>query len=386
MSNTRAELSDTADASLSFWDDKPLLQKIVSIAPNILYVFNQKTQTNEFINSSLGASMGYSGEEIAAMGAEFMPRICHPEDLPKIQAYFQKLHLMHDGDVSQIEYRMKHKDGRWRWMLSNDAIFDRDENGAILRFIGVATDITSRKEAEERARAEKRAADAANDELQAFAYSVSHDMKAPTNTLHLLLSELLSQHDEQLDADARELVDLSIDMVHKMQDLVEDVLGYTRVIGSDAAFETVDLEPLVDNVIQKLAADIKEAGAKINVGNLPSVRANAVQMQAYLQDVIGNALKYKSQDRELIVNIADTTHRNSARASISISDNGIGISSTNHNRIFGMFKRLHLDEDIPGTGLGLALCHRVAMNHGGRVAVNSTLGIGSTFTLDLEKP
>lgn len=386
MSASDAELTDTADTSPSFWDDKPLLQKIVSIAPNILYVFNQKTQTNEFINSSLGASMGYSGDEIAAMGADFMPQVCHPEDLPRIHTYFSKLHLMRDGEVSQIEYRMKHKNGQWRWMLSHDAIFDRDENGAILRLIGVATDITDRKEAEERALAEKRAADAANEELRTFAYSVSHDMKAPTNTLQLLLSELLDHHSDGLDPEAHKLVDLSLGMTQKMQNLVEDVLAYTRIIGSEANLEDVPLGPLVDIVTQNLSADIQEAGATIEVSMMPVVRGSAIQLQAYLQNIISNALKYRQKDGTPVVRVTDTTAPGDARISIAISDNGIGIAKANQNRIFGMFKRLHLDDDIAGTGLGLALCQRVAMNHASTIALKSAPGAGSTFTIELDRP
>ena len=170
-------LSEVAFSGLAAWEAKPFLEKVTGIVPGIIYVFNQQTQSNEYTNRSLGAALGYSSDEIQVLGAEFMPRLCHPEDLPKMFAYFEGLRQMKDGEVSQLEYRIKHKKGGWVWLLSHDTIFERDEAGAVLRHIGVAADITAQKEAEERALAEKRAADAANEELRSFAYSVCHDLK-----------------------------------------------------------------------------------------------------------------------------------------------------------------------------------------------------------------
>lgn len=387
MQESRAVPVQQVQVGLPFWDDKPLLQKIINFAPNILYVFNQQTKENEFINKSLGASMGYEAAEISAMGADFMPMLCHPEDLPKVHAHFKRLHAMGDGETAHVEYRMKHKDGQWRWMLSHDSVFDRDARGDVLRLVGVATDITARKAAEDAALQQKRAADMANEELRSFAYSVSHDLKAPANTLHLLLSELLTQYDgARDDADIHALFELSLGTIQKMQGLIEDVLDYTRVIGSEAVFDRVPLAPLLADIQQTLAADIKLSGATIIAEELPVVWGNRAQLRAYFQNVISNAIKFRRDGVPVVVTISDVTAPQDMRISIAVSDNGLGIAQKNHARIFGMFKRLHLEEEIAGTGLGLALCHRVAVNHGGRVDLCSAPGKGSTFTLDLARP
>lgn len=329
--------------------------------------------------------MGYTADEIQGLGAEFLPRICHPEDLPKLQTYFQAFEAMKDGDVAQIEYRMKHKDGKWRWMLSNDTVFDRGPSGSVVRMLGAATDITARKSAEDMIAAEKNAADDANEELRAFAYSMSHDMKAPSNTLDLLLSELRERHASDLKPEARELVDLSRDVVRKMQHLIEDVLDYTRVIGTEMDFEEVPLSPLVADVELRLAADLREADATLTVGTLPVVSGSPLQLSGYLQNIIGNALKYREPSRPLEIRIEAVSEADDPRIRLTVTDNGIGISKADQERIFGMFKRLHLDDEVPGTGLGLALCKRVAVNHGGDIVVRSAVGQGSTFEIDLER-
>jgi len=251
--------------------------------------------------------------------------------------------------------------------------------------LGAATDITARKSAEDMIAAEKNAADDANEELRAFAYSMSHDMKAPSNTLDLLLSELRERHASDLKPEARELVDLSRDVVRKMQHLIEDVLDYTRVIGTEMDFEEVPLSPLVADVELRLAADLREADATLTVGTLPVVSGSPLQLSGYLQNIIGNALKYREPSRPLEIRIEAVSEADDPRIRLTVTDNGIGISKADQERIFGMFKRLHLDDEVPGTGLGLALCKRVAVNHGGDIVVRSAVGQGSTFEIDLER-
>ncbi|MEM7507710.1 MAG: ATP-binding protein [Pseudomonadota bacterium] len=379
-------LKEVSEAGLAAWDAAPFLHKVTGIVPGIIYVFNQKTQSNEYTNRSVGGSMGYTSREIQEMGAELMPRICHPDDLPKMGAYFETLRDMADGEVSSLEYRMRHKNGGWVWLLSYDTVFERDVDGNVLRHIGVATDITAQKEAEALALQEKRAADAANEELRAFAYSMSHDMKSPANTLHLLLNEIRESHSERLDADAAQLLDLSLQTVGRMQNLVEDVLHYTRIIGETAALETVALTEVLEDVCANLAGEIGESGSRVEIGDLPAVRGNAAHLRILFQNLIANSLKYGRDGVAPVVQVAAGKTSSDRMLSIDVTDNGIGIPVRNRERIFKMFKRLHSDVDIPGTGLGLAICRRIALGHGGHISVNSTEGQGSVFTVTLKRP
>ncbi len=130
------------------WEADAFLAKITKVIPGIVYVFNQKTQSNEYTNTTLADILGYSSAELIELGDALFPTLCHPDDLPRIGEYFASLQHLVDGTTVSIEYRMRHKSGHWVWLLSNDTVFDRDEDGAVHRHIGVATDISQQKTSE----------------------------------------------------------------------------------------------------------------------------------------------------------------------------------------------------------------------------------------------
>ena len=386
MPETPTLLEEVARAGLASWDAKPFLEKVTDIVPSIIYVFNQQTQSNEYTNRSLGTAMGFSPEEIQELGAAFMPTLCHPDDLPRMALYFENLRQMKDGEVSQFEYRMKHRNGGWTWLLSYDTIFERDETGAVLRHIGVAADITKQKEAEELALAQKRAADAANEELGAFAYSISHDLKSPSNTLNMLLDEFKHSHGDGLNADGMELIDLSLRTVGRMRGLIEDVLEYTRVIGQEPETSSVSLAGILPAIVDDLNGLIASTGGRIQVEDLPVVKGNARQLGILMQNLLSNALKFHRADVAPEVRVFESSRPTDSMISITVSDNGIGIEKSHQDRIFGMFQRLHHEDDFGGIGLGLSICRRIAITHGGDIGVTSTPGEGSVFTITLPRP
>lgn len=379
----RTILKDIASSGLLAWDAAPFLQKVTDVAPSIIYVFNQKTQSNEYSNRSLGAALGYSADEILEMGANMMPLLCHPADLPRVGAHFETIKTLNDGEVAQIEYRMKHQDGFWSWLLSYDTIFDRDATGSVLRHIGVASDISAQKAAEERAVAERQKAETTNEELRAFSYSMSHDMRSPSNTLNLLLTEFLETHGETLDPDALKLVGMALDTVDRMSLLVDDVLSYTRMVNHNLFVETVDMNTLVHNVVQDLQALIQTKAAIVDISDLPNVKADRMQIQVLLQNLVENAIKFHAPNMQPHVSISATVQDGGQSYAIVVADNGIGIKTDKHEQVFTMFKRLNAQADYSGTGLGLAICRRIAANHASKIVLVSSPGSGATFSIEL---
>jgi len=308
--------------------------------------------------------------------------IIHPDDLRTTIENFEA-HCADPSHPYDQVVRYRHADGSTIWVRCR-GIAIRDDAGRPIRLLGAHTDITAAKRAEERAQAERRKLEVVNEDLRAFAYGVSHDLKAPANTLSMLLGALAETQPETLSRDQRELVDMAQTTVGRMQSLIEELLRYSRLFGDPPASALVDLAHIVDEVLEDLGSDIANAKASISIGVLPSVPGHATQLRALFQNLIANALKYRDPARDLAISI-QTGGGSGDMIDIRVSDSGIGIDPDDFERIFRLFQRLHLDDDIPGTGLGLTLCRKIALNHHGQLRVESMLGQGSMFILTLPR-
>ncbi len=286
-----------------------------------------------------------------------------------------------DHPYDQI-VRYRHADGSTVWIRCRGLAI-RDATGKPVRMLGAHTDMTPVKRSEENARAGWRAAETANAELKSFAYSVSHDMKAPTNTLKLLMNELTVLASDTLDEDAKDVLQMSMQTVDRMQDLIEDVLDYTRIIGKPLVYGPVDLNDCIKTVMADLSADIIEKEAEIHVGELPVINGLQSQMNVFLQNMITNALKFHKPGTKPQLRITSSRDIDNELVLITFVDKGIGIAPHNQDRIFTLFQRLHGHDEIAGTGIGLPMCQRIALNHRGDLTIDSALGKGATFTLAL---
>lgn len=378
-------LEAVALAGLSAWDAAPFLKKVTDVVPNIIYVHNQETQSNEYSNHSMATSLGYSSKEVREFGPNILSLLCHPDDIGRIGSHLEKLRKLDDGKVLSIEYRTRHKLGYWVWMLSHDTVFDRDEDGNVIRHIGVASDITAQKVAKERAVAAQLRAEATNDELRAFSYSMSHDLKSPSNTLHLLLTELLDTHGATLDPDAGNLVDMALATVDRMGQLIDGVQHYTHVVGQDIAVGPFDLNEILAEVVFDLKASIRSKDAVIEIADLPTVLGDRTQIRIFFRNLIENALKFHPVAARPHVWVNASEEEDSNDISITVQDNGIGIEPGKHEQVFTIFKRLNSETDFSGTGLGLAICRRIAVNHGSIITLVSNPGEGAAFSIRLPR-
>ncbi len=385
MSNSQSILDGIAAAGLSHWDAAPFLQKVTDIAPSIIYVFNQLTQSNEYSNHSLGASLGYSTRDVQEMGDALIPTICHPDDLAGVVTHFERIRSLQDGEVITVEYRVRHQQGRWVWLLSYDTVFDRDPDGKVIRHIGAASDITAQKEAEEQAKSEAIRAQMTKDELCAFSYALSHDMKSPSNTLCLVLTELLEAHGPTLDPDATQLIEMALSTADGMGQMLDNVQNYTRVVNQDTNIEAVALTPLVNKVISDIQCKPPQQEAIFYVHDLPKVRADPVQMVILFQNLIANAIAFARPGQSPEITISALHDPNDKQVTICVADNGIGIPADQHEKIFTIFKRLNPRSQSNGSGLGLPICRRIATNHGSNISLVSLPGQGSAFSMGLTK-
>ncbi len=215
-----------------------------------------------------------------------------------------------------------------------------------------------------------------NADLERFAYSASHDLQEPIRNVAIYTEILAMRYGKVLDGDGMEFLTNVRAAATRMQTLVHDLLAYTQAASiTDESPEPCDATAALDAVLQNLAPSVPAGGA-ITHASLPLVRIGAVHLQQMFQNLISNAIKYR-RDEPLRVNV-------SARLSgeswlFSVRDNGIGIAADYREQIFGIFKRLHTQQQYPGTGIGLAICQRIAERYRGRIWVESELGRGSTF-------
>jgi light-regulated signal transduction histidine kinase (bacteriophytochrome) len=197
------------------------------------------------------------------------------------------------------------------------------------------------------------------------------------------LTELLETHGSTLNPDALMLVEMARTTANGMGNMVDDVLGYTKVVNQELILQKVHLNTVVDDVVADLDAPIRSAQAVIEHGPLPVVCADPAQMRILLQNLIENALKFKARGVAPHVKITASEPQGDGAVAVTVKDNGIGIDPLKHEKIFTIFKRLNAGTDYAGTGLGLAICRRIAANHGGKITLVSHPGAGSAFTIGL---
>lgn len=279
--------------------------------------------------------------------------------------------------------RYRHADGSTVWVRCR-GIAIRDASGKAIRMLGAHNDLTKVKAAEEDAKRALREAAAANDELSAFAYGISHDLKSPSNTVRMLLEELRNSDDSNLTQDQLELLGMAQSTMERMGGLVADLLNYTGLIGEEVKRERINLRNIAEDTRQSLHALITQTGASVRYAdNLPCVFGSHAQIHALIQNLIENAIKYRHPERtpEIMISAIDKLDHNTT--GFVIQDNGVGIPARYQDRIFDMFKRLHRNDEVPGIGMGLTLARRVVHNHGGDLKVSSEEGQGSSFKVIL---
>jgi signal transduction histidine kinase len=214
-----------------------------------------------------------------------------------------------------------------------------------------------------------------NDELRRFASVVSHDLQEPLRMVTSYMQLLERSLGENVTTDQREYLNYAIDGGRRMGELIQDLLAYSRVSAADPHREVIDFNEILNDVRVHLHASIEETGASITSSKLPSLSADCSQIRQLFQNLLANAIKYRS-DKPPVIKIA--SKRVDGYWLFSFSDNGMGIDPEHRHRIFEMFSRVH-DRTVPGTGIGLAICQKVVERLGGTIWVDSTPGQGSTF-------
>jgi PAS domain S-box-containing protein len=306
----------------------------------------------------------------------------HPEDRPGTMREFNRLIL--GSTTEQFSNRCRCLDGTFRWIGWTAAPFPAEQ----LIYI-FARDITSQKQAEAEIQElniqlKNRVSDLVevNKELEAFNYSISHDLRGPLRSMQGFASALLEDCHDQIGETGRQYAERIVNSGRYMDTLLRDLLAYSRLTAAELTLAPVDLRPLLVDVIDQLQNEIKEKGAVIELGaSLEHIIGHEPTLRHVFGNLIGNALKFVEPERAPRIRIFTETIANWVR--VWVEDNGIGVAPEHQTRIFGLFERLHRGPAYSGTGVGLAIARKGAERMGGRVGVDSKVGVGSRFWVEL---
>jgi len=219
-----------------------------------------------------------------------------------------------------------------------------------------------------------------NGELQQFAYAASHDLQEPLRMVTSYLQLLERRYKDKLDDDARDFIAFAVDGAARMQGLINGLLAYSRIGTRGNPFAPTDLEGVLGQAWKNLEMSAQESGARLVSDPLPAVLADEQQLIQLFQNLLANAIKFRS-DQPPRIHIGAVPQQD--RWLFSVRDNGIGFDMKNADRIFHMFQRLHTRQEYPGSGIGLPLSRKIVERHGGRIWAESAPGTGSTFFFTL---
>jgi PAS domain S-box-containing protein len=309
----------------------------------------------------------FTGFERGTTGDVSWEPILHPDDMERSHEAWNKASA--SGEPYEIEYRFWDRwQHRWRWFMAR-AVPVRDAE-ANLKWFGTCTDIDEQKHSEDELRR-------ANEDLEQFAFSASHDLREPLRSVKIYAELLTRRYGNQLDGDALKYLGFLRSAATRLDMLVHDLVAYTEVTQIEPPPEIADANAALSAALASLSSLISGSGAEVAAAPLPCLHVHPTHLQQIFQNLIGNAIKYRKPGEPPRVRI--NAKRQSGQWVFSVSDNGIGIQPEYKEKIFGLFKRLHTSEHYPGTGIGLAICKRIVDRYHGRIWVDSEPGEGTSF-------
>jgi PAS domain S-box-containing protein len=320
----------------------------------------------------------FTGRPQGISGDESWTDVVHPDDQKECLARWHA--ATESGTAYEIEYRLKEKTGVYHWFLRR-ALPVRDEAGRIKRWFGTCTNIDTVKHTEEVLRRANAEADAANHELEAFSYSVAHDLRAPLRSIDGFSQAVLEDNADQLDAEGKSNLARVRAAAQRMARLIDDLLSLSRLSRGELVRERVNLTRMACTTVERLReADAwREVDVVIEAGM--EVEGDTSLLASVMENLIGNAWKFTNKRPKAHIHVGVATRH--GQKVYFVRDDGAGFDMAYAGKLFGAFQRLHANTEFPGTGIGLAIVQRVVRKHGGGAWAEGEVGRGATFFFTL---
>ncbi|MDQ2693668.1 MAG: ATP-binding protein [Chloroflexota bacterium] len=323
------------------------------------------------LNPAWEHTLGYARRSLHRLP---LTELVHPDDVSSTNAALQR--VAHGMASIRFEARFRHQDGGYHWLAW--AVVISPQDGLLY---GAARDVTQRRQTEEQLRQQADELERSNRELEQFAYVASHDLQEPLRIVSSYVQLLARRYKGKLDQDADEFINYAVEGASRMKTLINDLLAYSRVGTRGKELAPVQMEEVFERVSRNLKIALQESNATLTHDPLPVVLADSSQMIQLLQNLIGNAIKFRDT-KPPRVHLG--VRRQEEHWLFFVRDNGIGIDPEYRERIFIIFQRLHNQHEYPGTGIGLAICRKIVERHGGQIWVESASGDGATFYFTLQ--
>jgi PAS domain S-box-containing protein len=373
---TGADITDIKKAELALRESEGRLRLAQQAARVGTFDWNLQNDRNVW-TPELEALYGLQPGEFAQTGTAWAELI-HPEDQTNALKVAHESILT--GELTTGEWRVVWPDGSVHWLAGQWQVF-KDGSGQPLRMTGVILDITERKHTEEELKGKSRQLEDANKELESFSYSVSHDLKAPLRAIDSYSRMLLKKDADKLSEDTIRKLDVIRSNAEKMNSLIDDLLSFSKVLKSNMAISEIKMDKLVREVWAEIQAANTERELELRIKDMLPGNGDPILLRQVIFNLISNAVKFTNTRKPGIIEVSCCSE--DGNVVYCIKDNGVGFDMTYYGKLFGVFQRLHGDEEYEGTGVGLAIVHRIINKHGGRVWAEGEVDKGATFYFTL---
>jgi PAS domain S-box-containing protein len=351
------------------------LHQIIQSIADPVFVKNRKHEW-VFLNDACCQLIGHSRDELMGKSDyDFFPK-------PQADVFWAMDEAVFvTGEENHNEEDITDSSGNTHTISTRKTLYTDPKGQPFI--VGVIRDITDHKRME-KSLVKLARAETEKEQLELFAYVASHDLREPLQSITGFSDLLMNRHGPLLDENGKGYLKRIQAAATRMSRLIDDLLKFSRVVKRAEFFGLVDLGKLIPEVLEDFEFQIKKQHAEINIGPMPSIYGDEMQIRQLFQNLISNALKFHDahQKPKIIIQCKDLSQD---RIEIIVEDNGIGIDEKYLKRIFKPFERLHSRSEFEGSGIGLAICEKIVSHHEGQIRAESQLGFGTTFYIDLPK-